>query len=243
MNQKLETIKKIINDSKNIVLVSGSEVVRETGLNGIRAEHITYEIEEKYGYCGEEIVTSAFLSRQVETFYDYYRNVILNVEDVPLTPVYKGAAALEKAGKLKCVVTRMIYGLYQKAGCENVVELYGSTEENRCPVCGKRFPSSYIKHSKEAPKCDQCEVILRPGFTLFGEMLDNGRLTKACNAIEHADVLLVVGMSLNSMIWQNMLRYYEGDKLILLNTKEHYGDERANYRAYGNLSEMFQFII
>ena len=40
-----------------------------------------------------------------------------------------------------------------------------------------------------------------------------------------------------------MVKYYQGDKMILLNTKETPGDEIANYRAYGNLSEMFSQIM
>ena len=73
-------------------------------------------------------------------------------------------------------------------------------------------------------------------------MLDNGKLTKAVDAIEGANVLLVAGTSINSMTWANSLRYYNGDKLILINTEEKNGDEKANYRAYGNISEIFRFI-
>lgn len=242
MDQVLDKIKEIVSESQNIVLVSGSEVMRETGLNGIHAEHMAYEIESKYGYSSDEIVSSLFLGRQVETFYDFYRNVILNKMDVEPTAVYKAAAHLEQEGKLTAVVTRMIYGLYQKAGCKNVIEMYGSAEKNRCPVCGRVYDAHYIKESNEAPKCTECGVILRPGFTLFGEMLDNGKLTKACDAIEHADVLIVAGMALRSQTWAGMLRYYEGDKLVLLNTHENRGDEKANYRAYGKLSELFAYI-
>lgn len=242
MEQMLDKIRDVIRDNENIVLVSGSEVTRETGLNGIRAEHIAYDIEEKYGYSSDDIVSTRFLSRQADTFFDYYKNIILNKTDVELTGVHKAAARLEKEGKLTAVVTRMIYGHFQQAGCENVVELYGSAEENRCPVCGKRYGAKYIKNSNGTPKCVDCGVILRPGFSLFGEMIDNGRLTRASNAIEYANVLLVAGVSLNSLTWANMLRYYEGDKLILINTQEKSGDERANFRAYGNLSEIFEYI-
>lgn len=242
MEQVLDKIRDVIKANENIVLVSGSEVTRETGLNGLRAEHIAYDIEEKYGYSSEEIVSSQFLSRSVDKFYDYYKNIILNKTDVELTGVHKAAAKLEKQKKLSSIVTRMVYGHFQKAGCKNVVELYGSAEENRCPVCGRLYDSRFIKESHGTPKCVDCEVILRPGFSLFGEMLDNGRLTKATNAIEYANVLIVAGISLNSITWANMLRYYEGDKLILINTKEKTGDERANLRAYGNLSEIFEYI-
>ncbi len=242
MDQVMDKIREILRNNQNIVLVGGSEVMRETGLNGIRAEHIAYEIEEQYGYDSDEIVSSLFLSRQAGKFYDYYKNIILNKMDVELTEVYKSAARMEEEGRLSAVVTRMIYGMYQKAGCKNVIELYGSAEENRCPECGKIYGARYIKEAKDIPMCEDCGVILRPGFSLYGEMIDNGRLTKAYNATEYANVLLVVGTSLNSQTWANMLRYYEGDKLILINTEEARGDERANYRIYGNLSEIFKYI-
>lgn len=242
MNQVLDKIREVIRTNQNIVLLSGSEVTKETGLNGIRAEHIAYDIEQKYGYSSDEIVSSLFLSRSVETFYDYYRNIILNKSDVELTKVHRAAAKLEEEGKLTAVITKAVYGHFEQAGCKNVVELYGSAEENRCPVCGRFYDSKFIKESHNAPKCVDCEVVLRPGFSLYGEMIDNGRLTKASNAIEYADVLIVAGTSLNSLSWANTIRYYGGDKLILINTEEKSGDERADFRAYGNLSEIFAYI-
>lgn len=242
MEQSIEKIKTILKNSNDIVLVSGSEVTKEAGLNGLRAEHLVYDIEQKYGYSGEEIVTSQIYSRQVALFYDYYKEIILNREEPKVSTVFDAAAKLEKAGKLKYVITRMVYDFYQRAGCENVVELYGSVEENRCPVCGKIFNSHYIKTAQGTPKCDTCQVILRPGFSLFGELVDNTRLTKAVDAIEGAGVLLVAGISLNSQAWQSMLRYYGGKQLILINTMEKVGDERANYRVYGDIAEIFAQI-
>ena len=242
MGQELEKIRDIIRDSENIVLIGGSEMMREAGLNGTRAEHMTYEVEEKYGYSPEEILTSMFLSRQTKTFYNYMKEVMLNKVDVEPPDSFKAAAELEKSGKMTAIVTRMIYSLFKKAGCENVVELYGSAESNYCPAFGKKFTSKYIKEAKDIPSCDSCGVPIRPGFSLFGEMLDNGKLTKAVNAIEGANVLLVAGTSINSMTWANTLRYYSGDKLILINTEAKDGDEKANYRAYGNISEIFRYI-
>lgn len=242
MEKNLDGIREVIRANDNIVLVSGSEVMRESGMNGMRAEHMVYDIEQKYGFSGEEIMTEQFLSRQTDVFYDYYKTIILGEQEPKLTPVYHSAAMMEKSGKLSQIVTRMVYESYSEAGCEKVINLYGSVEENKCPTCGKLFGSKYIRNSEHTPKCDECQVVLRPGFSLFGEMLDNTRLTQACNAIEYADVLLVVGTHLNSHTWQNMLRYYSGDKLILINTEEKVGDERANYRAYGNISQIFSYI-
>ena len=243
MNQNLETIKNIISGGGNIVVLSGAEVMRETGLNGVHAEHIAYEIEQEYGYSNDEIVSSLFYSRRADLFYKYYKDIILNKEDVEPSPVHKGIARLQRCGKLDAVITRMVYCLHQKAGCDKVIELHGSVEGNRCPSCGKIFDSKYIKHSVGIPKCDVCDVVLRPGFSLMGEMIDNGKISQASSAVEHARILLIIGAAINSSLCRYMVKYYQGDKMILLNTKETPGDEIANYRAYGNLSEKFSQIM
>lgn len=241
MDPILAKIKKVINASEHIVVISGLEVVLEAGLNGVRAEQIAYDIEQEYGYSNDEIVSSEFFSRRVDAFYKYYREIILNKEVKP-TLVHQKIYEIQQAGRLDAVVTRTVYSLHKKAGCENVVELHGSVEENRCPNCNKTFGSEYIRSAKGVPVCDVCGIPLRPGFTLIGEMVDNGKMTKASNAVEDADVLLIVGTGLNSTLCRHLLKYYSGNKMIVLNVQESVGDGRADYQAYGNLSEMMEAI-
>lgn len=136
-----------------------------------------------------------------------------------------------------------MYSLYEKVGCNNVIQLHGSVDKNICPKCKKLYDSAYIKHSKGIPVCEQCGIPLRPGFSLLGEMLDNGKISKASNAVENANILLVLGASINSTLCRYMVKYYNGDKLLLLNDKEKVGDECANYRAYGNIREMFAKVM
>ena len=62
MQRSLETIKNIIRNGGNIVVLGGIEVMLEAGLNGVRAEHIAYDIEQKYGYPNDDIVSSLFFS-------------------------------------------------------------------------------------------------------------------------------------------------------------------------------------
>lgn len=241
MDPILNKIKNIISESEHVVVVSGLEAALEAGLNGVRAEQIAYDIEQQFGYSNDEIISSAFFSRRVDMFYRYYKEVILNKELEP-TPVHKGIAKIQDAGKLDVIVTRTVYPLHQLAGCKNVIELHGSVEDNHCTNCNKVFGSKYIRNAKGVPCCDECGIPLRPGFTLFGEMVDNGKMTQASNAVEDADVLLIVGAGLNSALCRHLIKYYTGKKMILLNTKKSMGDEKADYRAYGNLSEMLTYI-
>ena len=85
-----------------------------------------------------------------------------------------------------------------------------------------------------------CAVAAR--FTLLGEMVDNGKISAAANAVENADLLLIVGTSIRSPLCLNLTKYYKGDKMLLLNTHEMVGDDRANYRAYGDLCELFKYV-
>lgn len=243
MEKSLETIKHIIQGGGNIVVLGGIEVMLEAGLNGVRAEHIAYDIEQKYGYSNDEIVSSLFFSRRVDIFYKYYKEVILNKDDIRPTSVHEGVAKLQRYGKLDAVITRMVYCLYQKAGCDKVIELHGSVEGNRCPACGRIFGSDYIKHAKGIPECDVCNVPLRPGFSLLGEMIDNGKITQASFAVERSKILLILGAPVKSPLCRYMVKYYKGDKIILLNREESPGDDIANYRSYGNVGEMFSYVM
>lgn len=241
MNASLDKIHEIISKSDHVVVLSGLDVVLEAGLNGVRGEHIAYDIEQKYGYANDEIITSMFYSRRVDLFYKYYKEIILNKELKP-TPVHEGVVKIQEANRLDAVITRTTYSLHKKAGCKNVIELHGSVEENPCPNCGKVFGSEHIRKATGVPLCDECGIPLRPGFTLLGETVDNGKMTQACNAVEEADVLLVIGAGLNSALCRHLVKYYKGNKMIVLGKEESLGDEKANYQAYGNLGEMLTEI-
>lgn len=242
MNPTADKIKKILDNSTNIAVLSGLNVMRETGLNGVRAEHIAYEIEEQYGYSNDEIISSAFYSRRGDIFYDYVKNIILNIDDPQPTPVHKAVRQMQQQGRVKEIVTRTVYELYEKAGCRHVIDLHGSVEKNVCQTCGKIFGMEYIKHAKGTPVCDVCKVPLRPGFTLLGEQVDNGKVTHASNVVEDAEVLLVVGAAVRDPLCQHLVRYYTGNLFILINTEEKHGDERADYRLYGKLSELVPYV-
>ena len=243
MDQVLEKMRNIIRGGGNIVVLAGMNITYDVGLNGVSAEHIAYDVEEKYGYSNDEMASSLFYTRRAELFYKYYKEVILNIENPQPSSIHYGISRLQQCGKLSAVVTRSVYSLYNKAGCNNVIQLHGSVDENVCPRCKRLYDSNYIKHAKGIPVCEQCGVILRPGFALKGEMIDNGKISRASNAVENASILLVIGAGINSTLCRYMVKYYKGDKLLLLNDKERVGDDRANYRAYGNIREMFAQVM
>ncbi|MEE3393672.1 MAG: Sir2 family NAD-dependent protein deacetylase [Lachnospiraceae bacterium] len=239
MNVTFEKIRSLFDESEHIVLLAGSDMILEAGLNNILAENIPYDVEEKYGYSSDEIVTESFLTRRVDLFYDYYKNVILGSGKERPTLAIRCIKELQDEGKLDCVITKSVYEIFQRAGCRNVININGSVEHNKCPSCGKEFNSAYIRDSKGIAVCDKCKVPLRPGFSLIGEMIDSGRYADCINHVTKADTIVVAGCKLQSTVFRNLYQYYTGNRIILINTQEYVGDEAADYRIYGNISRIF----
>ena len=48
-------------------------------------------------------------------------------------------AELEEKGLFQTIITRRVFGLPERAGCKNVINLHGSVYENYCPHCGKNI--------------------------------------------------------------------------------------------------------
>ena len=100
-------------------------------------------------------------------------------------------AELEKAGKLKGVVTQNIDGLHQKAGSKNVMELHGSVLRNYCERCLQFVSAEEILNSTDVPKCPKCGGPVKPDVVLYEEGLNQKTLEDAIYYISHADVLIV----------------------------------------------------
>ena len=75
MDQVLEKMRNIIRGGGNIVVLAGMNITYDVGLNGVSAEHIAYDVEEKYGYSNDEMASSLFYTRRAELFYKYYNSV------------------------------------------------------------------------------------------------------------------------------------------------------------------------
>ena len=111
-------------------------------------------------------------------------------------------AELERAGHVRAVVTQNIDLLHTRAGSEDVVELHGSIREFRCLACGATEalePVLAQLESREAPLCDGCGTILKPGVVMFGELLPADAMVRAELLCGAARLLIVVGSSLQ--VW------------------------------------------
>ena len=141
MDAQIKQLQKMIDESNNIVFFGGAGVSTESGIPDFRSQDGLYKQEWKYP--PETIISRSFFDANPKEFYRFYREKLI-IKDVKPNITHIKLAELEKAGKLKAIVTQNIDGLHQKAGSKTVYELHGSTLRNYCLKCGIEQPSPFF---------------------------------------------------------------------------------------------------
>jgi NAD-dependent deacetylase len=231
----IDKLQKIIEESNSIVFFGGAGVSTESGIPDFRSVDGLYNM--KYKYPPEEIISHSFFIHNPEEFYKFYKDKMMCLDAEP-NIAHKQLATLERAGKLKAVVTQNIDGLHQKAGSKNVYELHGSIHRNYCTKCHKSYSAEFVKNSKQLPLCTECGSIIKPDVVLYEEGLDDKIVSKALNAIESADTLIIAGTSLTVYPAAGFIRYFRGNNLVLINLSETPTDKYADLVIHGKIGEI-----
>lgn len=109
---------------------------------------------------------------------------------------------LERAGRLRAIVTQNIDGLHQAAGSapDRVIEIHGTAHWVRCLSCPRRAPMrealAQVEAGEQDPACPDCGGIQKSATISFGERLDPAVLAAATAASAGCDLFLAIGSSL-----------------------------------------------
>lgn len=227
-------LQKLVDKSQNIVFFGGAGVSTESGIPDFRSVDGLYN--QKYDYPPEEILSHTFFERHTDEFYRFYRDKMLCLDKKP-NKAHLKLAELEKAGKLSAVVTQNIDGLHQAAGSKRVYELHGSVLRNYCRKCRKFYTAEFIKESDGVPKCE-CGGVIKPDVVLYEEGLDDSVVSGALNAIMQADLLIIAGTSLTVYPAAGFIRYFNGDKIVLINRDSTPFDNQADLVIHDKVGEV-----
>ena len=172
---------------KKIVVFTGAGVSADSGVatfrdaNGLWAN---YRVED---VCTPEALRNN--RAQVVEFYNMRRKESLSKE--PNAGHYAIARMEEWAEVI--VITQNVDNLHERAGSKNVMHLHGELMKLR----SERNPNLiYDIDGWEQPLDEKAEdgALLRPHIVFFGE--DVPMFNPACRIVEDADILVVVGTSL-----------------------------------------------
>lgn len=173
---------------EKIVVLSGAGVSAESGIKTFRDSGGLWE-----EYNVEDVASIEGWYKNRKLVLDFYNTRRRELQKTEPNLAHRIIARLEEKYNV-CVVTQNVDNLHERAGSTNVIHLHGELTKAR----GERDEnSSYeigyrdITLGEKAPDGTQ----LRPFIVWFGESVP--MLQKATERVSQADILIIIGTSLN----------------------------------------------
>ncbi len=236
----MKTLQQIINHAKRIVFFGGAGVSTASGIPDFRGSDGLFR--QQYGDLTPEMMLSqSFFYLHPDKFFEFYRAHMLHPDAQP-NAAHKKLYELEKADKLRGIVTQNIDGLHRKAGNLRIYEIHGSVHENFCMDCNQFYPLDYILQTDGVPRCKSCGGVVKPWVVLYGEAPDKYVCMGACREISNCDTLIVAGTSLEVEPAASFLDYFKGRELVVINKEETPADSRATLVLHEDIAEVMDSI-
>ncbi len=234
----IEELKKLINNSNNIVVFTGAGISTLSGIKDFRSKDGLYNM--KYKFPPELILSHSFFINETEEFYKFYKDKLNCINCLP-NICHKYLKKLEDLGKLKGIITQNIDGLHSKVGCKNVLELHGTIYENYCMKCGKKYDEKIVFNNKGIPKCE-CGGLIKPNVVLYNEPLNDYIVDESIRLISNCDLLLVIGTSLTVYPAAGFISFFKGKNLVIINRDTTNYDNKASLVINNDIKEVFEIL-
>lgn len=236
---------QLVNSARHAVVLSGAGLSTHSGIPDFRSQGSgLWQKDDPM-----EVSSLTTFRRNPQRFYNWLRPLAESMWKAQPNPAHIALAQMERYGKLKAVMTQNIDGLHQRAGSQAVLEVHGSLETLSCLVCGKNYPSAefadlFITRGV-LPRCGVCQAVLKPDIVLFEEMLPQRTWRQAERHCQTADVMLVIGSSLQVMPAAHLpaIARQNGARLVLVNFSPTYLDDEAEIILRADLVEAVPAIL
>ena len=200
---------------KKIVVLTGAGVSAESGVSTFRDSDGLWE-----NHNVEDVASIEGWYRNPQLVLDFYNARRAQLPTVKPNAAHLAIADLEREYKVT-VVTQNVDNLHERAGSTKIIHLHGELTKVRPEnCCNERdgfseetvfdIGSDEIHIGDLAPNGAQ----LRPHIVWFGEAVP--KIEAAIDAVEAADILLIVGTSLQVYPAAGLYRYAKMDTPIYI---------------------------
>lgn len=197
-----------------IAVLTGAGVSAESGLGTYRDNGGLWD-----NYDPMEVASIDGWYRNRKLVLDFYNMQRARLKDVLPNDAHRMIASLEDRADVS-VITQNVDNLHERAGSTKVIHLHGEVTKVR-PESGvyddsfsekEVFDIGYedVNLGDKAPNGSQ----LRPHIVFFGEAVP--KLEKAVEEVEKADIVLIVGTSLQVYPAASLYRYARPDARIYI---------------------------
>ncbi len=200
---------------KKITVLTGAGVSAESGISTFRDSNGLWE-----NYRVEDVASIEGWYRNPAVVLDFYNQRRRQLKDAQPNAAHRAIASLEQDYDVT-VVTQNVDNLHERAGSTKIIHLHGELTKVRPEDrCNERdgfseaevFDIGYddISLGDLAPDGAQ----LRPHIVWFGEAVP--KIEQAIDAVSRADILLIVGTSLQVYPAAGLYRYAGYDTPIYI---------------------------
>ncbi|HEY9288564.1 MAG TPA: NAD-dependent deacylase [Candidatus Dormibacteraeota bacterium] len=232
----------LLEQSRSAVAFTGAGVSAESGIPVYRGEGGLWTKFDPYKVA--HIDTFRADPAQYWSYSLQHRRA-----DAQPNAAHRALAELEQQGRLSGLITQNTDGLHQKAGSSQVIELHGSSQSVVCLNCERRYPRAEIDRLNAQqcpPSCPDCGGrFLKPTVVMFGEALPAKALGDAQQLAMAADLMLIVGSSLQvypaAGIPRLALEY--GAELCIINAEPTPFDSVARIVIQGKAGEVLPAMM
>lgn len=174
----------------NLVILSGAGMSAESGLSTFRDHNGLWE-----KYRIEDVCTPEAWARNPQLVLDFYNQRRHDLYKALPNNGHKAIAALEEHYNVT-VITQNVDDLHERAGSTNVIHLHGELKKVRSSA-NENLIYDVDPQNPDTHLGDLCKLgsQLRPHIVFFGESVP--MIEKAAEIVSHANILVIIGTSLN----------------------------------------------
>lgn len=221
-------------DSRRAVVLTGAGISTESGIPDFRSAGGLWQRHDPM-----EVASMSTFMREPERFWSFHRPRIDALLGVEPNPAHLAVAELERRGLVRALVTQNIDMLHRRAGSRRVIEVHGALDRGLCLRCDARIDIDELTARADAaddgvPRCAACGFQMKSGVVLFGEAMPREPTEAAFDAAEEADLMLVIGSSLQVAPVSGLpgVVLSRGGRLAILTEGETPYDEAAHVRIH-----------
>lgn len=230
----LNKLSNAISQAHNIAFFTGAGISTDSGIPDFRSANGLYKNKH-----AEEILSHSFFIKHTKEFYEFYKTKMIYENAKP----NYGHLFIAKLQNYKdvSVITQNIDGLHTLAGSKKVYELHGSIYRNYCMQCHKFYSLEDILKQDGIPYCS-CGGLIKPDVILYEESLKLDIIENAISAIQKADLMLVLGTSLNVYPANGFIKYFKGNTLAIINKDPTPLDDYFDIAIHDSISQSLKVI-
>jgi NAD-dependent deacetylase len=190
---------------KKIVVFTGAGISAESGIKTFRDSNGLWE-EFKI----EDVATWKGWNKDRSKVIDFYNSCRRQLKNVQPNDAHKALAKLEEKYKV-VVITQNVDDLHERGGSTNILHLHGELTKARSTMDPSLVYDIGYEDIKIGDKCDRGSQ-LRPHIVWFGEAVP--MMEVASNMISDADIIIVVGTSMQVYPAANLIEYVSSNAEI-----------------------------